>query len=130
MGKTIKYGEKFILVSDEIAVFLEDERKRQENESRSDRRHLNKNDFESAMLSQKTINKDLPLNNIIKNLMLEKLKQVRVKLTDEENLLIYLYFHQEWSMEIIGKYFSGISKMSISKRLKKLLAKMKSLMET
>jgi DNA-directed RNA polymerase specialized sigma subunit len=130
LGKTIKYGEEIVLVSNEVAEFLGNDRKRQESESRSDRRHLSKSDFETVSVAANTVNRHYLENIVFKNLTLEKLQQVRTMLTAEENRLIDLYFYDELSMEQIGMFFGDISKMAISKRLKKLYAKMRSLMET
>ena len=130
MEKTIKYGEEYVLVSNEVAEFLENDRKRQETESRSDRRHISKSDFETVSVATNSVNRHYLENIVLKNLTLEKLQQVRTMVTAEENRLIDLYFYDELSMEQVGLVFGGISKMAISKRLKKLLAKMRSLMET
>ena len=130
MVKTIKYGEDIVLVSNEVAEFLGNDRKRQESESRSDRRHLSKSDFETVSVAVNTVNRHYLENIVFKNLTLEKLQQVRTMLTAEENRLIHLYFYDELSMEQIGMFFGDISRMAISKRLKKLYAKMRSLMET
>ena len=130
MEKTIKYGEEYVLVSNEVAEFLENDRKRQETESRSDRRHISKSDFETVSVAKNSVNRHYLENIVLKNLTLEKLQQVRTMVTAEENRLIDLYFYDELSMEQVGLVFGGISKMAISKRLKKLLAKMRSLMET
>ncbi len=130
MEKTIKYGEEYVLVSDGVAEFLENDRKRQETESRSDRRHISKSDFETVSVAAKSVNRYYLENIVLKNLTLEKLQQVRTMVTADENKLIDLYFYDELSMEQVGLVFGGISKMAISKRLKKLLAKMRSLMET
>lgn len=130
MEKTIKYGEEHILVSYEVAEFLENDRKRQETESRSDRRHISKSDFETVSVATNSVNRHYLENIVLKNLTLEKLQQVRTIVTADENKLIDLYFYDELSMEQVGLVFGDISKMAISKRLKKLLAKMRSLMET
>jgi len=130
LEKTIKYGEEHILVSYEVAEFLENDRKRQETESRSDRRHISKSDFETVSVATNSVNRHYLENIVLKNLTLEKLQQVRTIVTADENKLIDLYFYDELSMEQVGLVFGDISKMAISKRLKKLLAKMRSLMET
>ena len=130
MGKTILYGNSEISVSNEVAEFLESDRKRQEAEERSDRRHISKSDSEtvSATAQQVTFS-DPTFEAVFRNLTLEKLRNIIASLSDDDRLLIHLYFFQEYTMEQIGQKF-GISKMAVSKRLKKLLCRMRESMET
>ena len=72
---------------------------------------------------------DPTLDAVIRNLTLQKLQDVIAKLSDSERDLIMMYFFQEYTMEQIGQKF-GISKMAVSKRLKKLLNRMRESMET
>lgn len=130
MAKTILYGEEVVSVSEEVAVFLEDDRKRQEAEKRSDRRHISKRDFETVTATaQNTFISDLTFKTVLQNLTHEKLRTILAMLCSEEQKLIHLYFYENMSMEKIGECF-GISKMAISKRLKNLLTRMRNLMET
>jgi RNA polymerase sigma factor (sigma-70 family) len=134
MEKTVSYGGGLVSVSYEVAEFLESDRKRQAAEERRDRRHhahtwASKSSFETVLAAQKTVNPHQLEDEVFKNLTLENLRKVIAALNTDEQRLLHLYFWQEMSMEQIGKLF-GVSKMAISKRLKKLLAKMRSLMET
>lgn len=130
MEKTILYGNSKISVSYEVAEFLESDRKRQEAEKRSDRRHISKSDSETVLANvPSTSQPDPTLDTVIRNLTLQKLQDVIAKLSDSERDLIMMYFFQEYTMEQIGKKF-GISKMAVSKRLKKLLNRMRESMET
>lgn len=130
MEKTIFYGNSKISVSYEVAEFLESDRKRQEAEKRSDRRHISKSDSEAVLATvPSTSQSDPTLDAVIRNLTLQKLQDVIVKLSDSERDLIMMYFFQEYTMEQIGQKF-GISKMAVSKRLKKLLNRMRESMET
>ena len=130
MEKTVVYNGGLVSVSYEVAEFLESDRRRQAAEERSDRRHLSKSNFETVLPPQKSVNPHQLENEVIRNLTLEKLREVMAGLSDDERRLIQLYYGDvEWSMEKIGEAF-GVSKMAISKRLKKLLANMRSLMET
>lgn len=130
MGKTIFYGNSEISVSYEVAEFLESDRKRQEAEKRSDRRHISKSDSEPVLATvPSTSQPDPTLDAVIQNLTLQKLQDVIAKLSDSERDLIMMYFFQEYTMEQIGQKF-GISKMAVSKRLKKLLNRMRESMET
>ena len=130
MEKTILYGNSKISVSYEVAEFLESDRKRQEAEKRSDRRHISKSDSETVLANvPSTSQPDSTLDAVIRNLTLQKLQDVIAKLSDSERDLIMMYFFPEYTMEQIGQKF-GISKMAVSKRLKKLLNRMRESMET
>ena len=130
MEKTILYGNSKISVSYEVAEFLESDRKRQEAEKRSDRRHISKSDSEAVLATvPSTSQSDPTLDAVIRNLTLQKLQDVIAKLSDSERDLIMMYFFQEYTMEQIGQKF-GISKMAVSKQLKKLLNRMRESMET
>ena len=56
---------------------------------------------------------------VLRNLRLENLRKAVPALSDEEQQLISLRYDQELTMEAIGKIL-GVSKMAVSKRLKKL----------
>ena len=130
MEKTIFYGNSKISVSYEVAEFLESDRKRHEAEKRSDRRHISKSDSEAVLATvPSTSQSDPTLDAVIRNLTLQKLQDVIAKLSDSERDLIMMYFFQEYAMEQIGQKF-GISKMAVSKQLKKLLNRMRESMET
>lgn len=131
MGNTIvKYGESEISVSKEAADFLEADRKRQAAEGRSDRRHTSKSDSETVLqTAHNTAFSDPTFDAVLKNLCFEKLQKIICCLTDDERILIRRYFFEQRTMEQIGEEF-GISKMAVSKRLKKLLSRMRRLMET
>lgn len=130
MEKTILYGNSKISASYEVAEFLESDRKRQEAEKRSDRRHISKSDSETVLANvPSTSQPDPTLDAVVRNLTLQKLQDVIAKLSDSERDLIMMYFFQEYTMEQIGQKF-GISKMAVSKRLKKLLNRMREPMET
>jgi DNA-directed RNA polymerase sigma subunit (sigma70/sigma32) len=127
LGVTVIYNDEPILVSEEVAEYLERDRKRYNAERRRDERHRSKSDFETVMRSQKCVYRNMLLDEVAKNLTLEKLREVIAGLSDDERHLLHLYFWEEMSMERIGATF-GVSKMAISKRLKKLYVKMKDLM--
>lgn len=131
MGNTIIiYGESDISVSKEVADFLENDRKRQAAEARSDRRHTSKSDSETVPTTARQLAfSDPTWNAVLKNLCFKKLQMIIAELTDNERLLIRRYFFEKRTMKQIGEEF-GISKMAISKQLKKLLSQMRRLMET
>jgi len=129
LGKTIIYDGKYIFVSDEVAAFLEADRKRQVAEERSDRRHISKSSSEPVSGPIYTLYVNGVEDVVFRNLALQKLRKVLNSLPKESRELIELYYYDEYTMEQIGRMY-GISKMAVSKRIKKLLAAMRGLMET
>lgn len=113
----VTYNGESVLVSREVADYLEEDRKREQAEIRRDRRHLSKSEFETiptrAVLPQR------PVEDIcLKNLRLEKLRAAIKDLDDHEQKLVDLRYQCYLTEDQIGKVF-GISKMAVSKRLKK-----------
>lgn len=131
MGNTIvKYGEGTVSVSKEVADFLEADRKRQAAEGRSDRRHTSKSDSETVLqTAQITAVSDPTFETAFKNLCFEKLQKIIADLEPNERFLIWCYFFGERTMQQIADKL-GVSKMAISKQLKKLLSRIRELMET
>lgn len=131
MGNTIvKYGEGTVSVSKEVAEFLEADRKRQAAEGRSDRRHLSSSDSETVLqTAQITAVSDPTFETAFKNLCFEKLQKIIADLEPHERFLIRCYFFEERTMQQIADKL-GVSKMAISKQLKKLLSRIRELMET
>ena len=127
MDKTILYYGQQVLVSQDVADFLEDDRRRQNAESRRDRRHRSKSDFETVLMSHKP-SAAFGLDDIVADrLMRSRLQDVIHSLSESEQALIQLYFYEEQTMKVIGQTF-GISKAAVSKRMTKLLSKMRGLL--
>lgn len=130
---TIKYDDGYIEVdiSKEVAECLEQDRKRQQAQDRSDRRNLSKGTFEQACIGSQRVpnNTDETYFQVIHKMDLEKLRNILQTLSSDEQVLIELYYFQDWSMAKIGQYF-GISKMAVSKRHKRVIKKLRELMET
>ena len=114
---SIEYNGKQLSVPKEVADFLSQDRKRQQAQERQDRRHLSKSDFETVLSWHTT--RDSTEDLVLRNLRLENLRKAVSVLSDEEQQLISLRYDQELTMEAIGKIL-GVSKMAVSKRLKKL----------
>ncbi len=62
-----------------------------------------------------------------RNLRLEALRKAYQTLSDDERKLLRMYYYHELSMEEIGKRL-GVTKMAISKRLRKILDRLRGLM--
>lgn len=114
---SIEYNGKQLSVPKEVADFLSQDRKRQQAQERQDRRHLSKSDFETVLSWHTT--RDSTEDLVLRNLRLENLRKAVSALSDEGQQLISLRYDQELTMEAIGKIL-GVSKMAVSKRLKKL----------
>lgn len=118
----ITYEGEQVSAPKEVAEFLEQERRREQAQARQDRRHLSKSSFE-PVLSCKASNCCDPMILAERNLQLENLRKAIAELNEDDQYLISLRYLDEHTMEEIGKVF-GISKMAVSKRLKKLHEKL------
>ena len=114
---SIEYNGKQLSVPKEVADFLSQDRKRQQAQERQNRRHLSKSEFETVLSWHTTCDSTEDL--VLRNLRLENLRKAVSALSDEERQLISLRYDQELTMEAMGKIL-GVSKMAVSKRLKKL----------
>ena len=130
---TIEYDDDCIEVdvSKEVYEYLEQERRRQQAQDRSDRRHLSKGTFEQDCIgSQRVlIYTDETYLEVIHKMELKKLRSALRMLSSDERALIELYYYRDWSMEQIGRYF-GISRMAVSKRHNRIIKKLRELMAT
>lgn len=128
---TIEYDDDCIEVdvSKEVYEYLEQDRRRQQAQDRSDRRHLSKGTFEQDCIGSQrvSINTDETYLKVIRKMELEKLQNALQTLSSKEQVLIELYYYEDWSMEQIGQYF-GISRMAVSKRHNRVIKKLKELM--
>ena len=128
--KTINYYGQQVSVSDEVAEFLEQDRLRQAAQQRSDKRHIDFVDIDfacSANLLDDTPS-DPTFDQAFINLQLRDLRTAYQSLSDDDRKLLCLYYYHELSMEEIGKKY-GVTKMAISKRLRKLHDRLRSLIE-
>lgn len=130
MQQTIIYNGSEVVVSKEVAEFLEQDRKRENAEGRSDRRHKDFTDLETAeQLTHNNVFGDPVLNDVIREETLERLKNIVNTLDDDSRWLIELHYYEECSLTATAEFF-GITKQALSKRHTKLLKKMRELMET
>ena len=114
----ITYSGQQVSVPKEVADFLEQDRKREQAQEKRDQRHLSRSEFETVLSCLG--NTDPPVEDAaIQALQLETLHKAVQKLDTQEQNLIALRYGQELTMEEIGKLY-GMSKMAVSKRLKKL----------
>lgn len=118
------YNGEQVSVPKEVAEFLEKDRKRVQAQVRQDKRHLSRSEFETVLSSHVSAGRPLE-QSVLWNLRLENLRKAVAELSAQEQELISLRYDGELSMEEIGKVF-GISKMAVSKRMKKLHEKLRS----
>ena len=121
---TIVYCGEPVSVPKEVADFLEQDQKREQAQTRQNTRHLSRSEFETVLSSHVSAGRPLE-QSVLWNLRLENLRKAVAELSAQEQELISLRYDGELSMEEIGKVF-GISKMAVSKRLKKLHEKLRS----
>ena len=120
----IVYNGEQVSVPKEVADFLEQDRKRQQAQDKQDTRHLSKSEFETVSDCAVPIRRPVE-DACIKNLRLEKLRNAVKQLDDQEQKLIDLRYKCYMTEEQVGEVF-GISRMAVSKRLKKLHEKLRS----
>lgn len=124
----IRYFNTPIYVPQDIYDFLEQDRRRAAAEKKRIERHIQYCDFDKIIgLSGYSNAEDIP-DAVINTIQIVALRITLRTLSDDERSLLYLRFWQEETMEYIGTIF-GISKMAVSKRLKKLLAKLRTHLE-
>lgn len=128
--KNINYYGQKNTVSDEVAEFLEQDRLRESAQRRSDQRHL---DFVgNEIYTMLGLFTDEPTDPTFEQAFLllrkHKLRNIFPTLPDDDQKLLRFYYFRFYTLEQIGKEF-GISKMAISKRLRKILDLLRSLME-
>ena len=128
--KNINYYGQKNTVSDEVAEFLEQDRLRESAQRRSDQRHL---DFVgNEIYTMLGLFTDEPTDPTFEQAFLllrkHKLRKIFPTLPDDDQKLLRFYYFRFYTLEQIGKEF-GISKMAISKRLRKILDLLRSLVE-
>ena len=130
MQQTILYNGSEVVVSKEVAEFLEQERRREQAEEKSDSRHRDFTDLEMAeTLIRYDVFNDPVSIEVIRKDTLERLGKVIRDLDDESRWLIELHYYEERSLTATAEFF-GITKQALSKRHAELLKKMRKSMET
>ncbi|MGI6176271.1 MAG: sigma-70 family RNA polymerase sigma factor [Christensenellales bacterium] len=126
---TIVYEGQRVLVTQEVAAFLEQDDRRMRTQARSDRRHLAycRVDPDKAVITHRRKGVNLVLNQVMRNLETEELRKAVNTLPAEDRLLIQYRYCDGLTMQEIGELF-GISKMAVSKRHKKLLGKLRAML--
>ena len=118
----IVYNGEQVSVPKEAADFLEQDRKRQQAQDKQDARHLSKSEFETVPSGSDCVRRPVE-DAALRNLQLENLREAIAELEMQGQNLLALRYSGELTMEEIGQIY-GISKMAVSKRLKKLHEKL------
>ena len=115
----IIYNGEQVSVPKEVADFLEQDRKRQQEQ---DTRHLSKSEFETVPSGSDCVRRPVE-DAALRNLRLENLRKAIAELDVQGQNLLSLRYGDALTMDEIGQIY-GISKMAVSKRLKKLHEKL------
>mgnify|MGYP000695183840 CR=1 FL=1 len=118
----IPYSGQQVSVPKEVADFLEQDRKRQQAQDKQDTRHLSKSEFETVLSGSDCVRRPVE-DAALRNLQLENLRKAIAELDAQGQNLLSLRYSDVLTMEEIGQIY-GISKMAVSKRLKKLHEKL------
>ena len=118
----IEYNGEQVSVPKEVADFLEQDQKREQAQKKQDSRHLSKSEFETVLSGSDCVRRPVE-DAVLRNLRLENLRRAVANLDDKDQAMISLRYSGELTMEEIGKIYD-ISKMAVSKRLKKLHEKL------
>ena len=118
----IVYNGEQVSVPKEVADFLEQDRKREQAQEKQDARHLSKSEFETVLSGLECVKRPVE-DAVLRNLRLENLRGAIAELDVQGQNLLSLRYSGELTMEEIGQIY-GISRMAVSKRLKKLHKKL------
>ena len=118
----IVYNGEQVSVPKEVADFLEQDRKREQAQEKQDARHLSKSEFETVLSGLDCVKRPVE-DAVLRNLRLENLRGAIAELDVQGQNLLSLRYSGELTMEEIGQIY-GISRMAVSKRLKKLHKKL------
>ena len=117
----IIYNGEQVSVPKEVADFLEQDRKRQQAQDKQDARHLSKSEFETVPSGSDCVRR--PVEDAALWNQLENLRKAIAELDVQGQNLLSLRYGDALTMDEIGQIY-GISKMAVSKRLKKLHEKL------
>ena len=118
----IIYSVQQVSVPKEVADFLEQDRKREQAQEKQDERHLSKSEFETVLSGLDCVRRPVE-GAALRNLRLENLRGAITELDVQGQNLLSLRYSGELTMDEISQIY-GISRMAVSKRLKKLHEKL------
>ena len=118
----IIYNGEQVSVPKDVADFLEQDRKRQQAQENQDTRYLSKSEFETVLSGLDCVRRPVE-GAALRNLRLENLRGAIAELDAQGQNLLSLRYSGELTMDEISQIY-GISRMAVSKRLKKLHEKL------
>ena len=118
----IIYSVQQVSVPKEVADFLEQDRKREQAQEKQDKRHLSKSEFETVLSGSECARRPVE-DAALRNLRLENLRGAIAELDAQGQNLLSLRCSDALTMDEISQIY-GISRMAVSKRLKKLHKKL------
>ena len=118
----IVYNGEQASVPKGVSDFLEQDRKREQAQEKQDARHLSKSEFETVPSGLECVKRPVE-GAALRNLRLENLRGAIAELDMQGQNLLSLRYSGELTLEEIGQIY-GISRMAVSKRLKKLHEKL------
>ena len=119
----IIYQGEPVSVLREVTDFLEQDRKREGAQDKRDQRHLSKSEFETVLSGLECVRRPVE-DPVLWTLRLESLQKAMEVLDHQSREFIDFRYDRGLTMEEIGKFY-GVSKMAVSKRLRKLHQKLK-----
>lgn len=119
----IIYQGEPVSVLREVTDFLEQDRKREGAQDKRDQRHLSKSEFETVLPGSECVRRPVE-DPVLWTLRLESLQKAMEVLDHQSREFIDFRYDRGLTMEEIGKFY-GVSKMAVSKRLRKLHQKLK-----
>ena len=119
----IIYQGEPVSVLREVTDFLEQDRKREGAQDKRDQRHLSKSEFETVLSGSECVRRPVE-DPVLWTLRLESLQKAMEVLDHQSREFIDFRYDRGLTMEEIGKFY-GVSKMAVSKRLRKLHQKLK-----
>ena len=120
----IIYNGEQVSVPKEVAGFLEQDRKRQQAQENQVTRYLSKSEFETVLSGLDCVRRPVE-GAALRNLRLENLRGAIAELDAQGQNLLSLRCSDALTMDEISQIY-GISRMAVSKRLKKLHKKLES----
>ena len=118
----IIYNGEQVSVPKEVADFLEQDWKRQQAQENQDTRYLSKSEFETVLSGLDCVRRPVE-GAALRNLRLENLRGAIAELDAQGQNLLSLRCSDALTMDEISQIY-GISRMAVSKRLKKLHKKL------
>ena len=122
-------GEHIVSVTKEVFDVFDESERYENNMMSKNSRHLHKYELSDEALSNKMINNQMSIEEmIINDIMKKKLHEAIEELPEKERIRVYKYYFQNKTLEQIAKeekVYKSTIKRSIDKSLEKISKKLK-----